>query len=402
MEETMDNNNLPCEDKEGFNLIKFYSYSLLKLFQPNLYTDMMTDWKKASILLNVYSIKNKTEKIFPLILDDQIEIIKKTINNWGIGFYEEFDGVDIPLIINIGGEWNLTDLALDLAKHYDKSPGAEDLEELKKIVSEAGLNNQIYTKMRELLIRNSVIPEKKLPLIQKELNHLVNEDSLFALEEIFKTNNLFDIFESQYDLVLPNEIVDNKLELCPYCGYLLQTVTKRNYAGERDKHYFCLTSKCLSRKDVSERKVIEVKKGEQYYKVKKQILYSVVNPGVIEIEVYEKLLKESQEYGFNIELYPGADKADLLIRFKNGEEWAIDIKDWNNPNDLANSLNIKGFLKGILTDPNFNIKLAFLVLPDDVKDGYINRLKARWDKSDQYSILRVKELMKRVKSGVSK
>jgi len=380
--------------QEGLKLIEYYSFSILKLFQRDVYSEMLSDWKKASMLLYLFTVRNCTDKIFPLEINEQLEYIIYPINDWGIGYYSELDGVDMPLLFPAEGEWFTTELAIELANQYQRNPGAQDLEKIKNIVRDAGLNNKIYTCFRELLVRNAVILEDSLPCIKNELNNIVDNDSRYALEQFCGTSDLMDIFEDQYIEVHPSELNNEQLELCPYCGYILSTRNKRNFAGVLEVHYSCLSPKCLLRKDVNKKKLLLVSKGKRCFKLKKQVMFSVVLPGIIEIELYDKLRKANKNKNYEVILYPGADKADIIVKFKDGITWAIDAKDWINPNALANNLNIKGFMKGIFNDPNFNISKGYLILPNDSTKEYKNVLKAKWEKANCYEVLSIKEFLK--------
>lgn len=381
---------------EGLELFKYLSYSLTRLFQGNICPENMVDWKKASTLFYLFCIKNNSERTFPLTINNQIEFLSKPINEWGVGFFEEFDGVDTPLIVMGESEWELTELAIELANDYDKNPGAKDLVNIQKAVRDAGLDDNIYTKFRELLIRNPVVSEYDFMNLEKEFIGLVKPEAEFALESIVGSADLFKIFKDQYDEIEFEGSSKKELNICPYCGYTLLAKTKFNVLGKKFIEYHCISSKCLRRKNVRFKTVIKVGQYDRYYRLYKPIMNSVVLPGILEIRLYDELITIGKKLNFQVLLYPGADKADIIIRFNDGVLWAIDAKDWVKATGLAHNLNIKGFMKGVFSDLSFNISEGILVLPDDASDAYINQIKAKWDKADLYEILKYSELIEKV------
>lgn len=397
MSEKVEEKNDYLTEEQGIKYIKYYCYSLEKMMEDNLYSGMINDWKKASLLLNMYSIKNKAEKSFPMTMDEQNNILRYPINEWGIGHFSDFEGIDMPLIIDRLEDMVLSDLTITLSRQYKRNAGAEDLEKIKKLCREGYLNIDLYTRCRELLIRNPVVTEKDFLYIEDELERFIDDQGKFVISQTFGGLSIIDVIENHYE----EEITDSKnmksIYLCPYCGYPLSYKNKRNSIGKYEKHYYCISSACLNRKFISNRIEKKFNKNQRFFKLKKDIMYSVVIPGVIEVNLYDFLQDIKDKIDAEIQLYPGADKADILIKFKHGEVWAIDAKDWINPNKLANNLNFKGFMKNIYNSENFKITSGFLVLPDDVKDNYINVLKAKWKDAYKYDILRVNELKKQLK-----
>lgn len=393
----MEEKNSYLLEEEGIKYIQYYCYSLQKMMEDNLYSGMINDWKKASLLLNIYSIKNRAEKSFPMTMDEQNSILRYPINQWGIGHFSDFEGIDMPLIIDGLENIVLSDLAITLARQYKRNAGAEDLEKIKKLCRENYLNVDIYTRCRELLIRNPVVTEKDFLYIEDKLESFIDEQGKFVISQTFGGLSILDVIENHYEEMVTDPKNINSFYLCPYCGYPLSYKNKRNSIGKYEKHYYCISSACLNRKSISNKIEKKFNKNQRVFKLKKDIMYSVVIPGIIEIELYDFLQDIKDEIGAEIQLYPGADKADILIKFKDGETWAIDAKDWINPNKLANNLNLKGFMKNIYNSKDFKITLGFLILPDDVKSNYINVLKAKWKDAYKYNILKVSELKKQLK-----
>lgn len=393
----MEEKNDYLTEEEGIKYIKYYCYSLNKMMEDNLYFGMINDWNKASLLLNIYSIKNKTEKSFPMTMDEQNSILRYPINEWGIGYFSDFEGIDMPLIIDGIDDIVLSDLAITLARQYKRNAGAEDLEKIKKLCREGYLNLELYTRCRELLIRKPLVTEKDFLYMEEELENFIDEQGEFVISQTFGGSSIIDVIENHYEEMVTDPKNIKSIYLCPHCGYPLSYKNKRNSIGKYEKHYYCISAACLNRKSISKKIEKKINKNQRVFKLKKDIMYSVVIPGIIEVNLYDFLQDIKDKIDAEIQLYPGADKADILIKFKTGEVWAIDAKDWINPNKLAKDLNFKGFMKNIYNLQDFKITLGILVLPDDVKDNYINVLKAKWKDAYKYNILRVSELKKQLK-----
>ncbi|MBC2582287.1 hypothetical protein [Clostridium sp. DJ247] len=393
----MEEKNDYLTEEQGMKHIQYYCYSLVKMMEDNLYFGMMTDWTKASVLLNMYSIKTKAEKSFPMTMDEQTNILRYSINTWGIGHFSDIEGIDMPLIIDSSEDIILSDLAITLARQYNRNAGAEDLEKIKKLCRDGYLKLALYARCRELLIRNPLVTEKDFMYIEDELQSFIDKQGELVISQTFGGLSIIDVIENHYEEISIDPSSKESIYLCPYCGYPLSYKNKRNSIGKYEKHYYCISSACLNRKSINNKKEKIHNKNQRLFKLKKDIMYSVVIPGIIEVNLYDYLEEIKDKINAEIELYPGADKADVLIKFKHGEVWAIDAKDWINPNELANNLNFKGFMKNLYNSANYKITTGFLILPEDVKDNYINVLKAKWKDAYKYNILKINEFIKQLK-----
>lgn len=75
--------------------------------------------------------------------------------------------------------------------------------------------------------------------------------------------------------------------------------------------------------------------------IKPGIHWRVCLPGIPEIRLFRVLEKLHQEYPSDlcdVSLWPGIDRYDLQLRFGDGSVWAVDIKDYRNPYNLAPNL----------------------------------------------------------------
>lgn len=76
-------------------------------------------------------------------------------------------------------------------------------------------------------------------------------------------------------------------------------------------------------------------------RIKFGIHWRVCLPGIPEIRLFralEQLHKEHPEYLSAVYLYPGIDRYDIQLCFGDESVWAVDIKDYRNPYNLAPKL----------------------------------------------------------------
>lgn len=379
--------------EEGIKLLNFYAYSLTEIFESQLNRELLDNWKKASLLLQAFTIENKSEIVFPLTINEQIDIITKPICDWGIVHFDKFDGIPEGLIWNNSGEWHLTDVARNLAGDYNPGEGAQFFKELQIHVRSNEIADTYYKTLRKLAIEKPILDEKEY-LIEEE-KHEENASSRDRL--IFKmflnAEQPSDLLKKIYEEIPPDVIYDNKIYVCPYCGYTLSKKIKCNTMGKEYEEFYCISRKCFERKGKSEVKCININGQMKYYRPRAEIMHSVVIPGRSEILLRDKLTELIKDKSFTVELYPNADETDIKIEFSDGEIWIADVKDWDIPFKLASHLNIRGFAK----DKGISYNKAFLVLPDEVRNPYINVLRNNWIDSKLYQIIRVKEFVELVK-----
>lgn len=75
--------------------------------------------------------------------------------------------------------------------------------------------------------------------------------------------------------------------------------------------------------------------------IKRGIHLRICLPGIYELQLFRKLEALQQAHPEQlcaIFLYPGLDRYDLQLRFGDGTVWAIDVKDYRNPYQLAAKL----------------------------------------------------------------
>ncbi len=61
-------------------------------------------------------------------------------------------------------------------------------------------------------------------------------------------------------------------------------------------------------------------------------------PGLCEIALFDTLNSEPYHNHVAVALWPGVDRYDLQLRFNDGETWAVDVKDYKNPQQLGRKI----------------------------------------------------------------
>jgi hypothetical protein len=94
----------------------------------------------------------------------------------------------------------------------------------------------------------------------------------------------------------------------------------------------------------------------------------IAAPGRAEL----RLERDLSALGVKVELWPRFDAYDLMIEFPDEHVWAVDVKDWSNPVQLAKQLG------PIPSDPTWN--RAFYVPSREAvaaTPGYLKTLRER-------------------------
>lgn len=144
---------------------------------------------------------------------------------------------------------------------------------------------------------------------------------------------------------LPSSSVgpDDRYYQCRYCGWVLEWSKDRSTA-------YCHSTLCAKKTNYFRR--VKILEEMPAVRVKRGILRYVTRPGRWELNLEKYLIK----LGLEVEMWPNLDCYDLRITFPDGETWAVDVKDWENPYRLARKI-------GKVPDhPSW--QKAFWVVPD--------------------------------------
>ncbi|SFB99752.1 restriction endonuclease-related protein [Spirosoma endophyticum] len=119
-------------------------------------------------------------------------------------------------------------------------------------------------------------------------------------------------------------------------------------------------------------------------------------PGLPELFLFNQLGKRQQEQPSllkAVELWPGVDQYDIRIEFANGMAWAIDVKDYQNPQRLLPEL------KTIDDRNGLDYRSAFYVIPNrwiENNPHYLPLLKSNTDLPASHNIVSSSQLLDRV------
>lgn len=96
-------------------------------------------------------------------------------------------------------------------------------------------------------------------------------------------------------------------------------------------------------------------------RIKKGIHMRVCLPGIPELQLFrrlEALVQYSPKDLYSVSLYPGLDRYDLHLRFSDDTVWAVDVKDYRNPYQLASKLS------SLYGEGSLKYAKGFYVVPD--------------------------------------
>ncbi len=348
--------------------------------------DFPSTWKKASILMLELSYEMGTGGFrFPLTLNEQYVLWKTPLNEWNIKYFKEiFEsslyGEDPILYMD-----EITDFCMEFASLYEREDSA--IIEFKKIVDDTRANaeEKEYTEIRRFIIENPIITREQL-------------DRQLYINFSPGARKYSDIIDSLYEDIPSDYLSHGGFYVCPYCGWTLKEyeIPKSGFVSNEKYRYKCTTGKCNIH---SAGWNFEYRKSEiRYMRVKHSIQKSVVQPGIVELKLCEKLLKIMDDIYLGdgkskLELYPNCDFADIKISFQNGEVWMVDVKDWVNSGALASKLNSEGVFKR----DDIKFDKGFVVVPNSYGEGYIRTLKSVYVKNGSYTVMSDTQLIKKVK-----
>lgn len=119
---------------------------------------------------------------------------------------------------------------------------------------------------------------------------------------------------------------------CENCGPLIEK-TDGAFTGRK-------TSVCNDHVDLTAKHIKKVAGAQNLRVLKPGLHLRVLIPGVPELRLYDWLqeLRETHpEQLLGVELWPGLDRYDLRLCFKD-ENWAVDVKDYKSPYSLGKKL----------------------------------------------------------------
>lgn len=319
-------------------------------------------WKKASAKLHLIGLEQglKQNDLFPLTLDKQMEWLSTPLTAWPYPKFAELFSLEDDFMEPILYDFSVTEFCIAIAQEGQNPILEQDTEEfvqLKTLLDDTG-----YRYLRKFLIDNPVVRVTDRKVL-KQMKNLPNEVQ----------SKLWDLF---YEPIPLTYVSDKTVNVCPRCSWTLF----KDLNGD----YKCDTDKCKKLTRNWEEKVRSIENGSNLLRVKRGIRRYIVDPGIIEMNLYKELCKIGKDNGqFEVELYPNKDEYDISIKLKNGETWMIDVKDWAVPQQLA--FHIKPF------SSTSEYAKAFLIVPNYRGEKYVEKLKVICDKG--YIIMTDKEII---------
>jgi hypothetical protein len=194
------------------------------------------------------------------------------------------------------------------AERAGANPEAERLENrlIGEVFNACRPDNQsAYVAFRRLLIEHPV-------LTALELHRACIEPAL---------RNLVDQVRQAYQLVPPECVTEGDVRICRGCGNVLIRMTE----GPPQ----CVEERCLQRGVHNVARTIPA--HEEVYWLRMALRAFISAPGQAELRLARKLSR----LHLKVELWPKLDTFDLYVCFPGGDCWAVDVKDWTNPVQLA-------------------------------------------------------------------
>lgn len=326
------------------NILKIISKGLLKASKgelPNV--ELLNGLNK----LAGYAYFEQGLLDYPGNYFELIQSSYKNLSSWIMIIEENYQ--DKTLLSQDG---NLSDFALELATSKENDLIMKLMKKFRK--DEDG--QEKYTYVRRFLIENPVI--KLLEFRKKRLNH--------------KFSEVFENISKFYETPPISSQKGGNYHLCKSCDW----ISDFNKYDQK----ICSSSSCS--KDFT-----EIAANESYLRVKKDVMTFIVNPGRAELNILEKI---NEFNNLNTHLYPYFDAFDIELNSKN-EKWALDVKDYIDPKNLAASLEII---------PDYGWNKGFFVIPNHrVNKTYMRAVKNNWrNNQDNVDVISEKDLFKRLEA----
>ncbi len=195
----------------------------------------------------------------------------------------------------------------------------QPVEEMVRLVrQDPDLYGAGYVTARRFVIEHPWVAERQLTECARQLPSPMRE----LLGQMYEPAKLFDSHANH----------DGRYWTCPYCGYLLNWREGRPHCS---KHDLCgrMTNGYIGSEPVNP--------GHGVYRLKHSIHARTSLPGKPELALLDELEEISKANPSEIlppQLWPGGDRYDLRVSFKTGEHWAIDVKDYASPYQLASRI----------------------------------------------------------------
>ena len=148
------------------------------------------------------------------------------------------------------------------------------------------------------------------------------------------------------------------------------------------------------------KKVSKVEWSPQLRQLTRALHLRVLIPGIPELDLFEAIeeLRDPSMLGLvELQLYPGIDHYDLLLKFSDGVAWAVDMKDYPNPLKLTRKLSPLNGVGELRCDEGFYVVPQIYLAQTE---NYLSLAQASTSK--RVRLLGDRQFQKRVASKVER
>jgi len=199
-----------------------------------------------------------------------------------------------------------------------------------------------YVLLRRFLIENPITSLEKIEFTFERCQYL-------QVEEIV---DFYDSVERvQHKFAYPDTNGQAKLWSCLNCGPL---------SPKQNELQSAKSSSCSSTCPRHVGGWLSHEINPQLVVLKRAIHLRALIPGIAELNLFDwlvELMTNNAEFIADVQLYPNVDAYDIYLRFADATVWALDIKDYKDPYQLANQL------KGIYNQGDLKYQRGFYVYP---------------------------------------
>lgn len=224
--------------------------------------------------------------------------------------------------------------------------------ELEVAVREEGLMSQVLARCRAANAQDDYVAFRRLLIEHPVLSH----DELLAVVDQAEFLRLQNETLSAFPLIPPHYLRDGHVRLCTHCG----CVTTPVHVIGGAVRWACVEMSCKGAlQPALDEACAHLDAHKDIHWLRPDLRRYILAPGRPELALATAL----ERLDLNVELWPGVDRYDLRVTFPRGEIWALDVKDWSNPVQLA------AHLQAIPPDPPWTS--AYFVFPDARRERYL-------------------------------
>jgi len=224
--------------------------------------------------------------------------------------------------------------------------------DMEAALREEGLMGQVLARCRATNAQDDYVAFRRLLIERPVLSH----EELLEIVDRPEFLRLQNETLSAYPVIPPHYARDGAVRQCPHCG--CATTPQRVIGGA--VRWACVEMSCKGALQPAHDEActrLAARNGVHW--LRPDLRRYILAPGRPELT----LAAELKALRLTVQLWPGVDRYDLRVMLPGAEIWAIDVKDWSNPVQLAS------YVQPIPPDPPWTS--AFFVFPDARRDRYL-------------------------------